>query len=114
MRRHLWRFSLRRPFDRRRAIIRQSLAVFERSYLASFSKPHPDPALFASAARLFELQRTALLITMQQGKVNLARQKMLVARGGHLGNSIANRITLPLLDMEKRWLFSQLAREVPR
>jgi hypothetical protein len=113
MRRHLWRFSLRRPFDRRRAIIRQSLAVFERSYLASFGKRYPGPALFACAARLFELQRTVLLMTMQKGKVSMARQKMPIARGGQLGNSIANRITLPLLEMEKRWLFRQLARELP-
>jgi hypothetical protein len=30
MRRHLWRFSLRHPFDRRRAIIKESLRAFER------------------------------------------------------------------------------------
>jgi hypothetical protein len=28
-------------------------------------------------------------------------------------HSLANRITLPLLEMEKRWLFRQLARELP-
>jgi hypothetical protein len=113
MRSHLWRFSLRRPFDRRRAIVRQTLAAFQRGYLASFPESHPEPALFSLAARLFELQRTAVLITMQKGKVNLARQKRPIARDGALGNSLANRITLPLLEMEKRWLFLQLARELP-
>ncbi len=113
MRRHLWRFSLRRPFDRRRAIVKQSLAAFERGYLASFDEQFPEPALFASAARLFELQRTAVLITMQKGKVDLARQKRPIAGDAWLGNPLANRITLPLLDMEKRWLFLQLARELP-
>jgi hypothetical protein len=28
-------------------------------------------------------------------------------------NSLANRISLPLLENEKRWLFRQLARELP-
>ncbi len=55
MRRHLWRFSLRRPFDRRRAMIKEAIALFQRSYLASFDKLYPEPALFAAATRLFEL-----------------------------------------------------------
>ena len=113
MRRHLWRFSLRRPFDRRRAMIKEATALFQRSYLASFDKLCPEPALFATAATLFELQRTAVLLTMQKGKVDLARQRMPIARHRSLGNSLANRISLPLLEIEKPWLFLQLARELP-
>jgi hypothetical protein len=112
LRRMLWRLSLRRPFDRHRAIVRQTMPTFERGYLMSFSERHPKPALFALAAWLFELHRTAVLTTMQKGKVSVARQKMPIARDGSLGNTLATRITLPLLEMEKRWLFVQLAREL--
>ena len=75
MRRHLWNFTLRRPFDRRRAIITQSLAAFDRSYLASLTERPREPALFTLAARLFELQRTGYSMTLRKGKVDLARQK---------------------------------------
>ena len=45
MRRHLWRISLRRPYDRhRRTIIRQSLVAFEQGYLTSFTNRHPEPS----------------------------------------------------------------------
>ncbi|HCX30283.1 MAG TPA: hypothetical protein DHU55_11020 [Blastocatellia bacterium] len=101
MRRHLWRISLRRPYDRhRRTTIRQGLVAFEQGYLTSFANRHPEPPLFALAVQLFELQRNAVFMTMKKGKVNMARQ--------------VNRITLPLLEMEKRWLFRRLARELPR
>ena len=113
MRRHLWRFCLRRPFDRRRAMIKDAIALFQRSYLTSFDKLYPELALFATATLLFELQRTAVLLTMQRGKVNLARRKMPISRDGSLGNPLANRITLLYLETEKRWLFPQLARELP-
>ncbi len=53
-------------------------------------------------------------MTLQKGKVDAARQKMPIAGHARLGNPLANRITLPLLEMEKRWLFRQLARELPR
>ena len=111
MRRHLWRISLRRPYDQhRRTIVRQSLAAFEQGYLTSFANRHPEPPLFALAVRLFELQRNAVLMTMQKAKVALAGQKM----GKRLGNPLVNRLTLPLLEIEKRWLFRRLARELPR
>src|SRR5437667_3437263 len=114
MRRHLWKFSLRRPLDRRRAVIKEAIALFQRSYLAGFDKLYPEPALFPAATRLFELQRNAVSITMQKGKMTIARRKMPIEREGNLGNSLANRCMLPLLAMEKRWLFLQLARELPR
>jgi Phosphotransferase enzyme family len=69
MRRHLWRLSLRRPFDRRRTGIRQGMAAFEHGYLANVGTPYPEPGLFAFVVRFFELQRTAVLMTMQKGKV---------------------------------------------
>jgi phosphotransferase family enzyme len=112
MRRESWRLSLRRPFDRQRVVARQSLSAFERSYLASFSEPHPEPALFPLAARLFDLQRTAVLMTIQKGRVYMARESTPIASDARLFHSLANRITLPLLEMEKRWLFRQLAREL--
>ena len=114
MRRELWRFTLQRPFNRRRAGIRQAMAAFEHGYLANVGTPYPEPGLFASVVRFFELQRTAVLMTLQKGKVDAARQKMPIAGHARLGNPLANRITLPLLEMERRWLFRQLARELPR
>jgi hypothetical protein len=53
MRRESWRFSLRRPLDRRRVIVRQSLTAFERGYLATFSEPHPEPAVFPFGGAAF-------------------------------------------------------------
>ena len=114
MRRHLWRLSWRRPFDRRRTPIRQGMAAFEGGYLANIGMSYPEPKLFASVVRFFELQRTAVLMTMQKGKVDAARQKMPIAGHARLGNPLANWITLPLLELEKRWLFRQLDRELPR
>jgi hypothetical protein len=113
MRRLLWRLSLRRPFDRRRALVRQTMATFECGYLESFNKRHPEPALFASVARLFELQHTALSITMQKEKLDLFRERTKPGSGRRLRDSRANLTTLPLLEIEKRWLFRQLARELP-
>src|SRR5438874_1270668 len=114
MRRHLWRLSWRRPFDRRRTPIRQGMAAFDGGYLANIGRSYPEPALFASVVRFFELQRTAVLMTMQKGKVEAAYQKMPIAGHARLGNPLANWITLPLLELEKRWLFRQLDRELPR
>jgi hypothetical protein len=113
MRRHLWRLSLRRPFDRRRVAIRQGMATFEHGYLANVGTPYPEPGLFAFVVRVFELHRTAVLMTMQKGKINMARQVMPTSSAVRVGDSLANRITLPLLEMEKRWLFRQLAHELP-
>jgi hypothetical protein len=113
MRRHLWRLSLRRPFDRRRAGIRQGMAAFEHGYLANVGTPYPEPGLFAFVVRFFELQRTAVLMTMQKGKANMTRRGMPASGPGSVGNSLTNRIALTLLEMEKRWLFRQLAHELP-
>jgi len=69
--------------------------------------------LFPLAALLFDLQRTAVLITMQRGKLNMTRHVVPATNAARLPNSLANRTTLYLLEMEKRWLFRQLARELP-
>jgi hypothetical protein len=114
MRRHLWRLGWRRPFDERRAGIREGMALFQQAYLENAGTSYPKRELFPATVRLFELQRTAVLKTMQKGKVAAARQKMAIAGKAHLGSSLANRISLPLLELEKRWLFRQLARELPQ
>ena len=115
MRRHLWRIYLRRPHDQqRRATIRQSLLAFEQGYLENFADRHPESSLFAPTVRLFELQRNAVLVTMQKAKVDLARQGHPAASDNRFGSPLANRLTLPLLEVERRWLFRQLARELPR
>jgi Phosphotransferase enzyme family len=114
MRHHLWRLSLRRPFDGRRAGIRQGMAAFEHGYLANVGTPYPEPGLFAFVVRFFELQRTAVLMTMQKGKINMARQVMATSTAGRVGNSLTNRIALRLLEIEKWWLFRQLAHELLR
>src|SRR5207247_9842157 len=66
MRRELWRFTLRRPFDRRPADFRKAMAAFEHGYLANVGTLYPEPGLFASVVRFFELQRTAVLMTLQK------------------------------------------------
>jgi hypothetical protein len=109
LRRHLWRFTLRHPLSRRRALVKKAIALFQRAYLAGL--PTQPPA-FTIAAWIFELQRTAMLMTLQQGKINTARRKKALTGEALLGNSLANRVSVPLLNVEKRWLLSQLAREV--
>jgi hypothetical protein len=110
MRRHLWRLTLRRPSRRRQILIRQSLKSFEHSYFSSSGQPLLEPQLFATAVQLLELQRTAVLMTMQQGKLDLAERRDPIAQGKRLGGYLANRLTLPLLEIEKRWLLWQLSR----
>jgi hypothetical protein len=113
LRRHGWRITFRRPFDRRRrTIIRQGLTAFERAYRTSFTEHYPEPGFFTLAVRLFELQRNAVLMTMQNAKVRLMQERAPIARRKRLGNPLANRMTLPLLEIEKRWLFRQLEREL--
>lgn len=76
-------------------MITEALAAFQRSYLAGFDKLYPEPALFAAATPLFDPQRTAVLITMQKGKVTM--------RAGRCRSHGRG---------DKRWLFLQLAREL--
>jgi Phosphotransferase enzyme family len=114
MRRHLWRITLRKPYGRhRRAIVRKSMVAFQEAYLTRLADAYPAPPLFAPTVRLLELQRNAVLKAMQMAKVAFAREKMPIASGKRLGRPLGNRLTLPLLEIEKRWLFRQLARELP-
>ncbi len=113
MRRESWRLNLWRPFGRHAGMIKQSVAAFERGYLGSLNEGDSARTLFTLAARLFDLHRTAVLITLEKGKIDIARKKMSVAGAYHLGYSLTNRVSLFLLKMEKCWLFRQLARELP-
>jgi Phosphotransferase enzyme family len=113
MRRHIWRMILRTPFaTRQRRLVQNAIEGFEDSYRASFGECGQDCAFSRLAIRVLELQRNAVLITNQQAKVRLIREELPIARGKRFGNPLANRISLPLLEFERRWLFRQLAREL--
>jgi len=51
-------------------------------------------------------------MTLRKGKLDLARQKLPIARDKNLGDLLGARMTPLLLEIEKRWLFRQLAREL--
>jgi hypothetical protein len=112
LRRMLWRIYLRQPLRRHRhARLRETFTAFKRGYIECFNKQHPEPAHFAVATRLLELQHTGMSMAMNQGKLNLARRlkstrPLLVATKSSL-------TTFSLLELEKRWLIQQLARELP-
>jgi len=111
MRRHLWRHMVRFPLRRRRrAAIRRGMEAFQQGYVASIGAD--IPRWFGAIVWLLELQRTAVLMTMQQGKVTVTGERR--EKGQSLGNPLANRVSLPLLNVEKQWLFQQLARELNR
>lgn len=113
IRRHIWRMILQKPLAiRQRHLVRKAFGAFESAYRGSFAERSQNCAFSALAVRLFELQRNAVLITNQQAKIRLTREKLPIARGKRLGNPLANRMTLPLLAFETRWLFRQLAREL--
>jgi hypothetical protein len=110
LRRMLWRINLRRPLERKRqAALRETMSAFKRGYIERFNKQHPEPIFFAATTRLLEIQHTGMSMATNQGKLILARK----GRPGFLGAAKAGLTTLPLLEMEKRWLFQQLARELP-
>jgi phosphotransferase family enzyme len=112
LRRTIWRIYLRQPLQRgRHARLRETLAAFKRGYIECFNKQHLEPAYFAVATRLLELQHTAMSMAMNQGKFNLARR--LKSLDSILGATKSSLATLPLLELEKRWLFRQLACELP-
>jgi hypothetical protein len=112
LRRMIWRIYLRQPLQRRRhARLRETLAAFKRGYIECFNKQHPEPAYFAVATRLLELQHTGMSMAMNQGKLNLARRRK--SFDGMLAATKTSIATLSLLELEKRWLFRQLAFEMP-
>jgi hypothetical protein len=112
LRRMLWRIYLRQPLQRHRhARLRETFTAFKRGYIECFNKQHPEPAYFAVATRLLELQHTGMSMAMNQGKLNLARRRK--SFGPILAATKSSLATLPLLELEKRWLFRQLACELP-
>ncbi len=112
MRRHLWRFSLRHPLGReRRTTILAAIRAFQESYVAALPSQGDS---FNAIVWLLELQRTAVLITMQQGKVAATSKTEGAGAAQMLGHPLANRLSLTLLDIEKQWLFQRLARELKR
>lgn len=111
MRRHLWRLMVRFPLRcRRRAAIRRAMEAFQQAYVATLDRDIPRS--FGAIVWLLELQRTAVLMTMQQGKLAITGDRD--GTGQSLGHPLANRVSLPLLNVEKQWLFRQLARELKR
>ena len=111
MRRHLWRFTVRFPLRRRRrAAICRGMEAFQQAYVTTLGGDIPKS--FGAIVWLLELQRTAVLMTMQQGKVAITGERR--GRGQSLGHPLANRVSVPLLNLEKQWLFQQLARELKR
>jgi hypothetical protein len=66
---------------------------------------------FAAATCLFELQHTAMSMTINGAKLNSSRKGKRTE--GFLRAAKAGLVTLPLLELEKRWLFRQLARALP-
>jgi phosphotransferase family enzyme len=112
LRRMLWRIYLRQPLQRhRQARLRETFTAFKRGYIECFNKQHPEPAYFAIATRLLELQHTGMSMAMNQGKLNLARR--LKSTRPLLIATKTSLTTFPLLELEKRWLIRQLARELP-
>src|SRR5437762_6406748 len=112
LRRMLWRIYLRQPLQRhRQARLRETLSAFKRGYIECFNRQHPEPAYFALATRLLELQHTGMSMAMNQGELELARRLKSVRP--ILAATKTTITTLPLLELEKRWLFRQLARELP-
>ncbi len=108
MRRHLWRLMVRRPGRARRSFIQRCQRSFEEAYFSNLDQPQLDVDNAEAVVHLLELQRTGLLMTMQQGKVELSQRGDPIAQGNRLGSMASNRLTLPLLEIEKRWLFRQL------
>lgn len=110
MRRHLWRYTLRHPLDRaRHATILAAIRAFTQSYVATLPS-HGAARYFDAIVWLLELQRTAVLMTMQQGKVLVTSNR--AGAGDVLGHPIANRVSITLLNIEKQRLFQRLAREL--
>lgn len=108
MRRHLWRHTLRHPLGRKRhAAILAAIRAFTQSYVGALPS-HGAARYFEGIVWLLELQRTAVLLTMQQGKVLVTSNRP--GAGDVLGHPIANRVSITLLNIEKHWLFQRLAR----
>jgi hypothetical protein len=110
LRRLFWRSTLRRPFQRRRqAAVKGTFSAFQSGYIEQFKRQDPEPRFFAAATRLFELQHTAMSMTTNAAKLKQSGK----GPGRFLHGSKVSLITVPLLQLEKRWLCRQLAHELP-
>ncbi|HYY13458.1 MAG TPA: phosphotransferase, partial [Chthoniobacterales bacterium] len=109
LRRLRWRSSLRRPFQReRQAVAKRTASAFQSGYFGQFNARDPEPRFVAAATRLFELQHTAMsMVTNAAKRKQNGAPPVRLLRGVKVGV-----ITLPLLELEKRWLFHQLADEL--
>jgi hypothetical protein len=109
LRRLLWRSSLRRPFQgQRQAALKDTVSAFQSEYIQQFNRQDPELRFFAAATRLFELQHTAMSMTINAAK--LKQDDNAPRRFQHASKT--NLVTRPLLELEKRWLFRQLAQEL--
>jgi hypothetical protein len=109
LRRLFWRSNLRWPFGpRRQTAINRAASAFHSGYMGQFKRHDPEPKFFAAATRVFELQHTAISMATNAAKLkqNGTARRLLRARK-------ASFVTISLLELEKRWLFRQLARELP-
>jgi hypothetical protein len=110
LRRLRWRSSMRQPFQReRQAVAKRTASAFQSGYFGQFNTRDPEPRFLAAATRLFELQHTAMsMATNAANRKQNGTPPVRLLRGVKVG-----LITLPLLELEKRWLFRQLADELP-
>jgi hypothetical protein len=109
LRRLVWRSNLRRPFRPHHQIAAGGTAsAFQSGYIRELKGQEPEPHFFAPATRLFELQHTAMSMTTNASKLKQNGKR----RGRLLRGFKASLATLPLLELEKRWLFRELAREL--
>jgi tRNA A-37 threonylcarbamoyl transferase component Bud32 len=106
----LRRRRLRRPFAWRRGLLNEAIHQFQSAYLAQGGGGDLEPRLFTLAILFFELQRAAQLFVGQKLKIDMARRRADI--NSHFEGPVMNRAHLGFVELYKRWLFSQLAREL--
>jgi tRNA A-37 threonylcarbamoyl transferase component Bud32 len=111
LRRRLHMRWVRRPSDWRLGLLSQGIDRFDKGYLGQGGAADLEPQLFTLAVRFFELQRLGQIFVSQKAKIDMARQ--IGKFGWEAGGPSINRAQFGLLDVYKRWLFHQLARELP-
>jgi hypothetical protein len=110
LRRLYWRSRLRRPLERLgQTAPKRTVSAFQSGYIGQLNRQDPEPRYFVAATRVFELQHTAMSMTVSAAKRNQNGN----APAQFLRGCKARLVTLPLLELEKRWLFHQLAHELP-
>ncbi len=114
LRRELWK-SLATPWGRRRWLLQEALAAFERGYLESWGRLAPAAAVSRLLVHVLELQRLGQLLALQRGKIDLARcpESPLPWRRDPLGLAYT-AASLLLLAAQKRGLIVEMARLLRR